>query len=436
MPKSGLKHIDVGAELTKTEWESEESHELIHGNSFPGSPVERQLFYRDDEHKWYIYNASSWVWLGGGGGGMAVHGNEYHDPDFEQQGVAASLIETHRTTAAHTQPQPPADHGNEKHDPDFEQQGVAASLVETHRTTATHTQPQPPAEHGNAAHDPDFATEAALSSHAGAATAVHGVGASTVESVSGSQAKVDAHKDLTTGVHGVGAAYIAKSGVAGLDLAAHGSRHGYLGADELPIIYLNAQRASPMINKHFGDLGGLTEGHSGGSLVLGIVFGLLRSGATSGNYGRVYMSQTCYHAYTSYGHTLGTKISIRQSTNQDFWLGWFESTTPGTNQNHYAFRITNNNLYAYAGKSDTYKENSGSLATFSGSRDFFLSLNDGSDANGIRFYVDHTLAYSVTNSANRPFGVNLYLVFYIKTNEAALKDCFQCPFTLFTAHNH
>ena len=83
MAKSGLRHIDVGPELTKTEWESEESHELIHGTSFPSSPVERQLFYRDDEHKWYIYNGSAWVDLQGtGGGGMEVHGNEYHYPDF------------------------------------------------------------------------------------------------------------------------------------------------------------------------------------------------------------------------------------------------------------------------------------------------------------------------------------------------------------------
>ena len=142
MAKSGLKHIDVGPELTKTEWESEESHELIHGTSFPSSPVERQLFYRDDEHKWYIYNGTEWVWLGGGsGGGMEVHGNEYHDPDFEQAGVAASLVETHRTSQTHTQPQPPAEHGNEKH-------------------------------------NPDFASEAALASHAAATTGMHGAGSS------------------------------------------------------------------------------------------------------------------------------------------------------------------------------------------------------------------------------------------------------------------
>jgi|GEM_PF-7101639 len=98
MADSGIRHIDVGAELTRTEWESQESHELLHGTEFPASPVERQLFYRDNEHKWYIYDGTDWVWLGGGGGGggMEVHGNEYHDPDFEQEGVAIpkSLLTT------------------------------------------------------------------------------------------------------------------------------------------------------------------------------------------------------------------------------------------------------------------------------------------------------------------------------------------------------
>lgn len=84
MAKSGLKHVDVGDELTKTEWESEDSHEVVHGASFPGSPVERQLFYRDDEHKWYIYTGAAWADLTGGDGGMSVHGNEYHDPDFAE----------------------------------------------------------------------------------------------------------------------------------------------------------------------------------------------------------------------------------------------------------------------------------------------------------------------------------------------------------------
>jgi hypothetical protein len=69
---SGLKHADVGDELSKAEWLNEESHELVHGTSFPGSPVERQLFYRDDEHKWYIYTGSSWTELTAAGGGAST----------------------------------------------------------------------------------------------------------------------------------------------------------------------------------------------------------------------------------------------------------------------------------------------------------------------------------------------------------------------------
>jgi hypothetical protein len=116
--------------------------------------------------------------------GMAIHGNEYHDPDFEQEGAAAALIEAHRTAATHTQDQPPAEHGNAKHNPDFEQEGIAASLVGTHEAKTT---------------------------------GIHGVGGSTVESASGSQGKVDTHEAKTTGVHGVGAGTVAKVGDIAVD---------------------------------------------------------------------------------------------------------------------------------------------------------------------------------------------------------------------------
>jgi hypothetical protein len=205
MAKSGLKHIDVGNELTKTEWESEESHELVHGSSFPGTPVERQLFYRDDEHKWYIYNGSAWVWLGGGSGsgattflqltdtpasyeglagkvaqvkatedglefsaaagGMEVHGNEYHDPDFEEAGVAASLIASHAAI----------DDAHHSRYTDAEAAAVAEAEVESHRTTEVHSLAQPPQTHGNEKHSSAFATETQLSTHAALTTGVHGL---------------------------------------------------------------------------------------------------------------------------------------------------------------------------------------------------------------------------------------------------------------------
>ena len=108
MAKSGLQHIDVGAELTKTEWESEESHELVHGNSFPGSPVERQLYYRDDEHKWYVYNGTEWVWLGGGGGGSDDMLKSVYDTDDD--GVVYNSEKLEASTKSQVQDHTPKAH--------------------------------------------------------------------------------------------------------------------------------------------------------------------------------------------------------------------------------------------------------------------------------------------------------------------------------------
>jgi hypothetical protein len=183
MAKSGLKHIDVGAELTKTEWESEESHEVVHGTSFPSSPVERQLFYRDDEHKWYIYNGSDWVWLGGGGGGMEVHGNEYHDPDFaEVSHTHSDLSPAHKDAATGVH-------------------GVGAGTIAKVGDIAVDSNLSAAAQDAIAKKHTQNTDSDLSPAHKDATTGVHGVGASTVESAAGSQAKVDAHKDLATGVH-------------------------------------------------------------------------------------------------------------------------------------------------------------------------------------------------------------------------------------------
>lgn len=61
MADSGIRHVVSSVPVSKSQYEDQAHHELIHGTSFPASPSERQLFYRDDLHKWYIYNGSSWV---------------------------------------------------------------------------------------------------------------------------------------------------------------------------------------------------------------------------------------------------------------------------------------------------------------------------------------------------------------------------------------
>lgn len=58
--KSGIEHIVATIPVPRSEFESEEFHNLTHGNAFPASPVERQLFYRDDEHLWYQYDGTAW----------------------------------------------------------------------------------------------------------------------------------------------------------------------------------------------------------------------------------------------------------------------------------------------------------------------------------------------------------------------------------------
>jgi hypothetical protein len=141
--------------------------------------------------------------------GMAVHGNEYHDPDFEQEGAAAVLVEAHRTTQVHTQDQPPAEHGNAKHNPDFEQEGVAASLVGTHeaKTTGIHGV-------GGSTVESASGSQGKVDTHEAKTTGIHGVGASTIESASGAQGKVDTHEAKTTGVHGAGSNYLAQAPAA------------------------------------------------------------------------------------------------------------------------------------------------------------------------------------------------------------------------------
>jgi len=40
---------------------------MLHGAAFPSIPIERELFYRDDLHSWYIYNGTTWISLTVGG---------------------------------------------------------------------------------------------------------------------------------------------------------------------------------------------------------------------------------------------------------------------------------------------------------------------------------------------------------------------------------
>lgn len=61
----GIKHADVGVECTDPEWEGTGTHILAEGGAFPGVPTEKGLFYRTDLHKWFMFNGTDWIDLGG-----------------------------------------------------------------------------------------------------------------------------------------------------------------------------------------------------------------------------------------------------------------------------------------------------------------------------------------------------------------------------------
>jgi len=57
----GIQHIDVGPQYTHAEFVTALSHDLRSGNAFPAGAVERDLFYRNDLSKWYIYDGANWI---------------------------------------------------------------------------------------------------------------------------------------------------------------------------------------------------------------------------------------------------------------------------------------------------------------------------------------------------------------------------------------
>jgi len=61
MASSGIRHTVSSTPVSRSQYESEEHHAIVSGSSFPTSPAERQLFYRTDLHKLYIYNGTTWV---------------------------------------------------------------------------------------------------------------------------------------------------------------------------------------------------------------------------------------------------------------------------------------------------------------------------------------------------------------------------------------
>ncbi|MBA7506122.1 hypothetical protein ES706_04802 [subsurface metagenome] len=126
----------------------------IHGTVFPPSPIERELFYRDDLHAWYQWNGAGWVNLHNPT--IIEHGNEWHNPNFATEAALSAHI---ATTGA----------------------GIHGSTVVATPHRLVHRDAAGRSQIANPAANPD------------------------IDNLGARDAAIAAHKDLTTGVHGVGA---------------------------------------------------------------------------------------------------------------------------------------------------------------------------------------------------------------------------------------
>lgn len=145
-----------------------------------------------------------------------IHGNESHDPDFEQEGVAAALVEAHRTTEVHIQPQPPTDHGSlggltDDDHPQYIRHALATAVGDFLVASGAGTFIKQTLAQVKTLLD--WAADIAI--HAALATGIHGVGASTVDSVAARIAAIAAHAASTV-THGATGAVVGTTNAQAL----------------------------------------------------------------------------------------------------------------------------------------------------------------------------------------------------------------------------
>lgn len=98
MADSGIRHVVATVPVPRTTYEDESHHTLVSGTSNPSSPVEKQLFYRTDLHKLYIYNGTSWIDITGAG--VTVH-NDLTDRDASDCHPLTSITDLADHSARH-----------------------------------------------------------------------------------------------------------------------------------------------------------------------------------------------------------------------------------------------------------------------------------------------------------------------------------------------
>jgi len=368
------------------------------------------------------------TWPGGTpGGGMEVHDNEYHDPDFEEEGVAASLVETHRTSETHTQPQPPVEHGNEKHDPDFASEAAlanheAASAAGVHGSTSAATANK--LVHRDASGRakvaaPSTSDDIARKQEVDAKPSTFLQLPDTPSSYSGQAGKVP---KINT----------AENALEFSDLAPHASRHQFLGDDLLDISKLIIYRPWSYTDWQTRDNWTDYTTGSGSVTWLGILAMRPATGATSGSIGALYCGTSVSMSPVSSGRLYACHIALRSTVaDSEVWAAARRTeeapnSFPSLTERHVGFRILNGRLYASNGNGTNGTQTDTGIDFARYGPKVLVALGGSGE---VKFYCNSVLVATHTTNLPAAYG---YRAWYGTKNSVAADKIIEIKWSAFS----
>jgi len=228
------------------------------------------------------------------------------------------------------------------------------------------------------------------------------------------------HKNATTGVHGVGSDYIAKSSVAGLDLASHADRHKWLGEDEIEVRFLVARLPIVFFDFTTMDAWTLAVTGTGSGSWDGPQWYTLKTGTTVNSQAYLYTGRIGMGYPEKDGQYWGWYVSPRVTSDATvyLWALYSAASLPGTlTAKHAGFKIINKRIWATNADGSTEK------ATDTGVdwADLgYAQLEMVGTGTGIKYYINGVL--KATHTENLPATYNHRNYCYIENTAAADKS--------------
>ena len=184
---------------------------------------------------------------------------------------------------------------------------------------------------------------------------------------------------------------------------------------------------NPYYYKNWADFAGFTEVLAGtGSTTAGFNYAIFNTGATSASKARRYSANAVWLDKDSFSFRwrFGITVNPRSAqTNQDVWIGLASDPTALTNtQNHIAFKIVNNIIYASCGNgtNGTQVDTGKTTSQYATLKFYFKYMADN-----IKFYINDELVATITT--NRPDDCGVQATISVVNSAAEAKEWWVYP---------